>query len=402
MRFPLLVTWLLVVASAGAATAQTAENALAPADERRDAEALAAFRALVARNPGDLQARLWIARLHERMGNIDQAEPVYHSVLQEDPASLDAALGVARALLARREPEEAVDLLEPVVEGRPDNAAALEMLGRAHRLAGRTERAIGYFERAFVVEPSDEYRFRLESARLAHGHRIETRGFGEQFPSPTPDTRGGDVAVNYRLLERLRVIGRAQTQRKFSVTEQRAGGGVEWRWRPLTTIRAQVLVGAGNLVMPGGDVLGEVDHAIGAVTWSGAIRYFDFTGARTTFASPAVSFPATERLSVTLRYAVSWTETSATSRIQTGHTAQLRGTYRLRERLSLQGGYSAGVDDFETFAIDRIGDFRARTVHGGVRLDLRTLTSVIAGYDRQWRRHNGELGRVNVAVQQRF
>lgn len=402
MRFPLLVTWLLVVASAGAATAQTAENALALADERRDAEALAAFRTLVARNPGDLQARLWIARLHERMGNIDQAEPVYHSVLQEDPASLDAALGVARALLARREPEEAVDLLEPVVEGRPDSAAALEMLGRAHRLAGRTERAIGYFERAFAVEPSDEYRFRLESARLAHGHRIETRAFGEQFPSPTPDTRGGDVAVNYRLLERLRVIGRAQTQRKFSVTEQRAGGGVEWRWRPLTTIRAQVLVGAGNLVMPEGDFLGEVDHAIGAVTWSGAIRYFDFTGARTTFVSPAVSFPATDSLSVTLRYAVSWTETSATSRIQTGHTAQLRGTYRLMERLSLQGGYSAGVEDFDTFAIDRIGDFRARTVNGGVRLDLRTLTSVIAGYDRQWRRHNGEIGRVNVAVQQRF
>jgi YaiO family outer membrane protein len=227
------------------------------------------------------------------------------------------------------------------------------------------------------------------------------RGFGEQFSGTTPDSRGGDFALNYRLSERLRVIGRGQAQRKFAVSEQRGGGGVEWRWRPSTMLRAQLLLGPGNLVMPEGDFQAEVDHAYGRAVWTAALRYFDFTGARTTFLSPAVQFPIVDRTSVSLRYALAWTETGA-SGVEIGHTAQLRGAYRLFRRASLQVGYAAGVEDFETFSIDRIGDFRANTLSGGVRLDLSTLTTVIVSYDRQWRRGNIDMGRFNVAIQQRF
>lgn len=401
MRFSLLLTVLLLYSSAGTALAQTAADAAQLADEGRDGEALAAFRQRAAQNPNDLEARLWIARLHERMGHPDQAESVYRSVLLEDPDNLEAALGVAATLLARDELDETIDLLEAIEERAPQNATLLSLLGRAHRRAGREAQAIGFFERVVAIAPTDEHRFRLEDARLSYRHRIETRGFGEQFSGTTPDTRGGDLAVNYRLSERLRVIGRGQAQRKFSVSEQRGGGGVEWRWRPATTLRAQLLVGPGNVVMPEGDFLGEVDYTHGPAVWTASIRYFDFTGARTTFLSPAVAWPAFDRLSLALRYALGWTETRR-SGVEIGHTAQLRGTYRVYRRLSLQVGYAAGVEDFETFSIDRIGDFRANTVSGGVRLDLPTLTAVVAGYERQWRRGNIDMGRVTVGIQHRF
>lgn len=402
MPFRLLLTLLLMISSAGTAFAQTAAEAAQLADQGRDAEALAAFRQVAARNPNDLEARLWIARLHERMGNLDQAESVYHSVLLENPTRLDAALGVAAAMLARHDTDDAIELLESIEEREPQNAAALALLGRAHREAGRTPQAIGYFERAVAAAPTDERRLRLEDARRSYGHRIETRGFGEQFSGTTPDGRGADLAVNYRLSARLRVIGRGQAQRKFSVSEQRGGGGVEWRWRPSTTLRAQLLLGPGNLVIPEGDFLGEVDYAYGPAVWTASIRYFDFTGARTTFLSPAVAFPISDRTSLALRYALAWTETSTSGAVEIGHTAQLRAAYRLFRRLSLQAGYAAGVEDFETFSIDRIGDFRANTLSGGVRLDFATLTTVVAGYDRQWRRGGIQMGRVNVAIQQRF
>lgn len=401
MRCSLLLTLLLVCAPAGTALAQTAADAAKLADEGHDQEALAAFRLLAAQNPNDLEARLWIARLHERMGHPDQAEAVYRSVLLEDPGSLDAALGVAATQLARDEADDTIELLEAIEERTPQNATLLSLLGRAHRRAGRDARAIAYFERAVAIAPTAEHRFRLEDARLSHGHRIETRGVGEQFSGTTPDTTGGDLTVNYRLSERLRVIGRGQAQRKFSVSEQRGGGGVEWRWRPTTTLRAQLLMGPGNLVMPEGDFLGEVDHAYGPAIWTASIRYFDFTGARTTFLSPGVAWPASDRVSLALRYALAWTETSR-SGVAIGHTAQLRGTYRLFRRLSLQAGYAAGVEDFETFSIDRIGDFRADTASGGMRLDLPTLTTVVIGYDRQWRRGNIDMGRATVSIQQRF
>ena len=152
MSASLLLATLLILGNptqaAPGAASPSFNEAVQMATDGRDADALAAFRQLAARNPNDREPRLWIARLHERMGNPDLAEPVYRSVLLEDPASIEAALGVASTLLARHEAGEAIDLLTAVEERAPQNAVVLELLGRAHRLAGRPARAIDYFERA--------------------------------------------------------------------------------------------------------------------------------------------------------------------------------------------------------------------------------------------------------------
>lgn len=405
MLFPLLLAMVFLDASPqepARPAATTFAEAVQMAAEGRDTDALAAFRQLAAANPNDREARVWIARLHERMGNPDLAEPVYRSVLLEDPANLGAMLGVASTLLAREESEEAIEVLEITEERAPQNVTVLVLLGRAHRLAGRPARAIGYFERAVAMEPSPEHRLRLESTRLAYLHRVETRGFNEQFSGSTPDSRSGEVSLNYRLSDRLRVLGRGQVQRKFGISEQRGGGGVEWRWKPAITLRGHVLVGPDNRVMPEGDYLGELEYTHGPATWTGSIRYFDFTGARTTVFSPAVAWPASERLTVALRYAQSWSDANTFQGEEQGHSAHIRGAYRLYQRLWIQAGYAAGVDDFENFSIDRIGDFRANAVSGGVRIDLPTLTTVVGSYEHQWRTGNVTMGRVTVSLQQRF
>ena len=405
MRFTLLLV-LVLCALAPAASAQdtlpTMDQAVQMADAGDDAGALAALRQRAAANPDDRGTRLWIARLHERMGHPDLAEPVYRSVLLEDPTSLDAMIGVASTLLERLEADEAIEILEVAESRAPRNVTTVVLLGRAHRLAGRSGRAIEYFQRAAAMEPTPEHRLRLERARLAYQHWFETRGFGEQFNGSTPDSRSGEVRVNYRLSEALRVTGRGQVQRKFGVSEERGGGGVEWRWRPDVVLHGQVLVGPGNVVMPEGDYLGEIAYTYRAATWSAAVRSFDFTGAKTTLVTPAVSWLASERLTVDLRYAMSWSESNTLLNGAAGHSMQLRGDYRLYPRLSIQAGYSGGVEDFETFSIDRIGDFRANTAMGGLRLHLPTLTSITGGYERQWREQGISMGRVTVALQQRF
>ena len=405
MSFPLLLALLLMADPAAQEPPRqgpTFAEAVQMANEGREADALAAFRLQAAANPADHEARLWIARLHERMGHPDLAEPVYRSVLLEDLTNLEARLGVASTLLARDESEDVVELLESAEEGAPQNVTILVLLGRAHRLAGRTTRALVYFERAAAVAPTEEHRLRLEHTRLSHFHRIETRGFSEQFSGSTPDSRSGDLMVNYRVSETLRVVGRGQAQRKFGMSEQRGGGGLEWRWSPGVTLRGQVLVGPGNLVMPEGDYHGEVEFTRGPATWTAAVRYFDFTGARTSLLSPAVSWFASERLSFGLRYATSWSESNTLRSGASGNSAHLRGSYRLYRRVWIDAGYAAGVEDFENFSVDRIGDFRANTVAGGVRIDLPTLTSVVGNYERQWRTGGVELGRVTVSLRQRF
>lgn len=377
-------------------------EAVQAAHEGREADALRAFQRLAAANPDDREARMWIARLHVRMGHQDQAEAVYRSVLLEDPGNIDARVGVATALLARDETTEAIEILDVAEELAPVNDDVLAALGRAHRQAGRTAQAISYFERAVSIAPTEQHRLALEGARLSYLHRVEARGSSEQFSRGSPDSRSADLTVNIRLTDTWRVHGRGQSQRKFAASEHRGGGGVEWRWRPATTLRGHALVGADNRVMPEGDYLGEAQHTYRDATWTASVRHFDFTGARTTVFSPAVIWMPEGRLSLGLRYALSRTEANTLTSAEAGHSAHVRAAYQFYPRVSVHGAYAAGVEDFENFSIDRIGDFRANTLSGGLRIDLRTLTTAIAQYERQWRRGNVEMGRVTVSLHQRF
>src|ERR671915_249253 len=137
MVFTLLLATMLALdppAQEGFATFQEAVEA---ANEGRDAEALVAFQHLVNLNPDDLDGRLWIARLHVRMGNQDLAEPVYRGILLEDPSDLEAMLGVANALLARGEFEEAEKILDVAEELEPENDEVIYAVGRSHMYSGR-------------------------------------------------------------------------------------------------------------------------------------------------------------------------------------------------------------------------------------------------------------------------
>jgi Tfp pilus assembly protein PilF len=75
-----LLTTLLAAADPQAAPVPTSqpENLAESGDYKA---ALDAFRQRVAANPGDLDARVWIAWLHEQLGNPHLAEPVYRSVV---------------------------------------------------------------------------------------------------------------------------------------------------------------------------------------------------------------------------------------------------------------------------------------------------------------------------------
>lgn len=399
MIFPLLLLLLLLPTEV---LAQEGGNALPAPDTGTAAAELESLRKIAAANPNDHAARLGIARLHGRMGHPELAGPVYESVLLEDSANLEARLGLAAALLATDNSDRALELLEPVEEREAQNPAVLILLARGHRMEGRERLSLDYYERAAAADPTEPRRLTLESARTRYAHRIETRGFSEQYTGSTPDGRGGEVIFDYRLREHWRILGRGQVQRKLGVSEHRVGGGAAWEWKPGLILRGHALLGPDNVVMPEGDYLGGIAYEYRAATWVLDVRHFDFTGARTLVISPAVSWVASDRIVVNLRYAGSRSVSNAFASAETGHSAHVRGEYRLRNRVWLHAGYAAGVEDFENFSVDRIGDFRANALSGGARIDLPTLTSILAGYEHQWRSGSVSMGRVTLSLQQRF
>jgi hypothetical protein len=336
-----------------------------------------------------------------RMGHPELAEPVYRSIAVEDPDNVDALVGLGTALLHQDRVVEGLDVLRRAEEIAPENPNVVGALAAAYQLAGDDRQSISYRQRLVAMSPTRANMMLLEDARRAHGHRIETQAYDEDFSGPTQSTRASNIAINYRLSEVVRVIGRGQLQRKFGRREDREGAGVEWRWTPWGTLTGQVLVGDDNRVLPQRDYLGRIDYGYRETTWTGQLRYFDFFGANVLMVSPGVTVAPTPRWTVGLRYALTSTDLATVTGIK-DHTFDVRVARELRPRIWAMGGYVRGVENFENFSIDRVGAFRANTATATLQILLPSLTSIVGSYDYQWRPDEVRMGRASIALVQAF
>jgi len=163
----LLLTTLLAAADPQANQAPTPQpEDLAQAGNYK--EALEGFRRRVSADPDDLNARVWIAWLHERMGRPDLAEPVYRSIVLEAPGHVEAAIQFAAFLTKRRHHDEAVRVLERAKDAEPRNPDLLAALGSAHLQVSNTKLALAYLELAAALSPTPENVNALKRAQRAH------------------------------------------------------------------------------------------------------------------------------------------------------------------------------------------------------------------------------------------
>jgi Tfp pilus assembly protein PilF len=403
----MLLSFFVLLLAQDVAPAQTTaaasdlSAAIELAESGRNAEALAAMQKIVAANPEDHLARLWIANVHMRMGHPEVAEPVYRSIIVEDAANVDAWVGLGSALLHQDRIVEALDALTRAEQIAPENPNVVGALASAYQLAGDDRRSISYRQRLLTMSPTSANVRLLEDVRRAYDHRIEMQAYDEDFTGPTQSTRASDVAINYRVSEILRVVGRAQLQRKFGRRENREGGGIEWRWTPWGTFTGQALIGNDNRVMPQGDYLGRIDYGYRRATWTGQLRYFDFLGANVLMLSPGVTVAPTPRWTVGLRYALTSTDFATVTGVQ-NNTFDVRVARELTPRIWARGGYVRGIENFDTFSIDQAGEFHANTATAAVQILLPSLTSILGTYDYQWRPNDVRMGRATVSFVQAF
>jgi YaiO family outer membrane protein len=404
MPAALLLLALLGTAAAsdGAAVPDDAAEAVRLARAGSHQDALARFRALAARDPRDLESRIWMARVLVWTGERAEAERVFRSVLADAPSDLDAIVGLGSLMATRGHLDEAIDLLARADRLASDRAETLAALGRAHRLAGRTTEALSYYRRAASLAPADaDVRSGLEATRRQHGHRAQATFAYERLSSPLPAAGAGSVDLSLRLTDRLRIDIHQQVQRRFGRTEPRAGAGVEWRYDRLTLVRAAFSGASGAEVLPGSDALVELERSGARADVAGTLRFARFSTASVWVASPGVTVPITERLAVSGRYYASVTSFRAGGNRVVNHSARVSLRHQVRHRLWVEGGYARGNESFETLSVDRIGRFRADTFMGGVRIDTASLASfnVSAEYQRS---DDRDLVRLTAGVTQRF
>lgn len=112
-------------------------------------EAIAALERGVARDPADVDARLFLGILYHQRNRLDEAEAEYLAVLDEDDSAARAHLNLGLILAARGDAHEAVARLERAVGRDPDLIEAHRALGILymdwvidHELAARHLRAV--------------------------------------------------------------------------------------------------------------------------------------------------------------------------------------------------------------------------------------------------------------------
>src|SRR5438552_6864641 len=90
-----------------------------------------------------------------RKWNLDGAEAAFNEAATLEPASLEAALGLARVARARIEYAHAITLLNKAAAAHPDSVALLNEYGSIYIAAEEPERARRQFESALRISASD-------------------------------------------------------------------------------------------------------------------------------------------------------------------------------------------------------------------------------------------------------
>lgn len=396
---------VVVLSAALASQPQTADRAEAERLARAGAyaDALKQFQALTAVNPNDIDARMWIGRLHALMGHPARAVDVYQSIVADQPQNVDALLGLGAALTTVRRLGEAGDALNSAEKLAPDRPGVLVAQGRLHSVAGHSTLALAYFDRALALEPGNvEARAASSELRARRAHRIRGTYYFERYSSDVPDTHSGTIEVNARASDALRFFASGQQERKLGLDEARAGGGIEWRPHRTVELAGGALFGNNTAVLPDTETFFELRSVGQRVGWLAGIRFFQFDLSNSVVVTPGLSIPFSDRLDVTVRYYHSHTgfDTSRPSVGNNGFSA--RATDRVGRRLWLHGGYVRGFEGLESVTVERLSQLDADTLSGGFRFDAAPFTSVGATYDHQWRNGGPRVAALSVTVIQRF
>ena len=337
----MFVALLLVTAGAQPeAAAQSPAPDLAPLRrqaeqlrlERRLPEALAAYRALTAEDPGSFEDRFWLAKLQGWTGGLPAADSGFVRLLEERPRDYDCRIGLADVRL-----------------WRGDTAAARELLGG--------------LQQDYPADPEVRRRVETLARQVRPAYRWETglEYFGEQLPDGAA-ANGGALSLAARAGDRFRWRAVAALQEKFDRTESRAGGEVGVRLSPPVELVASAAFAPGAEVLPRGSYgIGASHRVARGVVLYADYAFLDYQDADVHQAGPAVELYAGRWL---FAGRVRWTATGFGPSSEAVHdgsgSLSVGWLYGPGNLVRVFAG--TGSESFTGPSRERIGRFDARTI----------------------------------------
>jgi tetratricopeptide (TPR) repeat protein len=364
-------------------------------------EALKRFQALAAANPEDTAARLWIGRLHLRMGHPRRAAAVFESLIATDDKNVDALAGLGSALVEIGDWKGAADALNRAESLSPDRIDVMAAQGRLHGATGHASLALAYYGRALAAEPGNvEVRAASDALRASRAHRVAL-GYNFQRPdSSLGDLNSGSIDVNARVNDAVRLFATGELLRSEDSDEGRGGAGFEWFVHPRVLLRGGALIG-GNIWLPEVDAFAEATFHRRRAHWTLTARVFDFSGADLWIGGPGLAFDVTPRLTLQAQYLRGRTRFDLGQSI-TSDNLMLGVHGRPADRLTAFVEFRHGIDRLDWLTADRLTAGEAETIAAGGALEMTPFVSLGAEYDRQDRPSDFIIQRARALLTIRF
>lgn len=129
------------------------------------AEALAAYRAYLKRQPENDEVRATVAKLLSWQEQYDEAAALYREVLDRHPRDHDSRIGLARVLAWQKQFAASQAQYELVLRDEPQHVAALTGLADVLLWSGHPEQAVPYYERVAEATGDAEVAIRLRGLK---------------------------------------------------------------------------------------------------------------------------------------------------------------------------------------------------------------------------------------------
>ena len=409
------VSALLILVAVVSSFSQTQNRDSSLAKARAFAEkgdysaAQAVLKSLLTAQPGDLEARIDLARTLSWEGRTEEADLEYDTVLLQDPLNREALFGKAQVAAWSGRSAQALALLTRLEELQPPTKATQQLQGNVHYWNGDPEEALPFYEQAYAMDSLDvevirsiarchlltsRYaeadfwydRLLLLKADDAEAHREHRRmsfmaldeihigGEIEWFtPGDVPTSTIVNAEYYHQLSQTFKPFVFLGYSDRFSENDVRFGGGAYANPWSNVSLFGRALTAPGSSVLPHWDVsvdswfvqLDPVELLLGVrAMWFESSRVFVASvGAQMDVGSGFLLFPR-----------LYWSQATDQS---SSVSASLSVFTALNNRTELRLGGYAGSESFRATWAAQVS---TRT-SGGVRVGIRSRLSTLFGID---------------------
>ncbi|MBN1938799.1 MAG: tetratricopeptide repeat protein [Candidatus Aminicenantes bacterium] len=149
--------------------------------------AIAAFEAMLVKNPDVYILYKNIGNCYFSMEQYDKAEEAYLKILEKESGNIDAIMGVANSYANRNENEKAMEWYNKIDMAKITDSTVLVNIGINYMKAGQTEMALKFFQQAVAVNPKDlDALYRLGVQYIATNNKAEAIACFENFLKIAP------------------------------------------------------------------------------------------------------------------------------------------------------------------------------------------------------------------------